>query len=59
MKFIGTEMITDENGTGLATMQDFWAWAYSNLTSNTQRGTYAEFLVSIGKCTGKLCSSYV
>ena len=52
-------MITDENGTGLATMQDFWAWAYSNLTSNTQRGTYAEFLVSIGKCTGKLCSSYV
>lgn len=47
MKFIGTEMITDENGTGLATMQDFWAWAYSNLTSNTQRGTYAEFLVSI------------
>ena len=47
MKFTGTEKITDEKGNGVATMQDFWSWAYSNLTSNTQRGMYAEYLVSI------------
>ena len=47
MKFIGAEKITDEHGISISTMQDFWAWAYSNLTSNTQRGTYAEFLVSV------------
>jgi hypothetical protein len=28
-------------------MRDFWSWGYSNLTSNTQRGMYAEYLVSI------------
>lgn len=47
MKFIGAEKIIDEHGISISTMQDFWAWAYSNLTSNTQRGTYAEFLVSV------------
>lgn len=47
MKFIGAEKIIDERGISISTMQDFWAWAYSNLTSNTQRGTYAEFLVSV------------
>ena len=47
MKFIGAEKIIDERGISISTMQEFWAWAYSNLTSNTQRGTYAEFLVSV------------
>ena len=47
MKFSGSEKITDENGNSVSTVKDFWSWAYSNLTSNTQRGTYAEYLVSI------------
>ena len=46
MKFSGAEKITDEHGNSISSVQEFWAWAYSNLTSNTQRGTYAEYLVS-------------
>ena len=29
---------------------DFWAWAYSDILTNTSRGTFAEFLV--GKALG-------
>lgn len=47
IKFSGEERIKDEKGGEISTIQDFWSWAYSNLTSNTQRGTYAEYLVSI------------
>ena len=46
-KFVGEESISDENGRSVSTMKDYWSWAYSNLTSNTQRGTYAEYLVSV------------
>lgn len=46
-RFSGTEKITDEQGNSVSTVQDFWAWAYSNLTSNTQRGIFAEYLVSV------------
>lgn len=31
-------------GTGM-TVNDFWAWAYSDLLNNTYRGVMAEFLV--------------
>ncbi len=47
VKFTGEESICDEKGRSIATLRDFWSWGYSNLTSNTQRGTYAEYLVSI------------
>ena len=46
VKFTGEESICDEKGRSIATLRDFWSWGYSNLTSNTQRGTYAEYLVS-------------
>lgn len=42
IKFTGEECIYDENGRNVTTIKDFWAWAYSNLTNNTLRGTYAE-----------------
>lgn len=45
-KFNGDETICDENGKSVATIHEYWSWAYSNLTDNTQRGTFAEFLVS-------------
>ena len=45
IKFTGEECIYDENGRNITTVKDFWAWAYSDLTNNTLRGTYAEFLV--------------
>jgi hypothetical protein len=32
-------------GTG-ATVNDYWSWAYSDVMENTQRGTFAEFLVA-------------
>ena len=47
IKLTGVEHIHDENGKKVATIQDFWMWAYSNLTDNTQRGAYAEYLVSV------------
>ena len=42
----GTEIL----GTGGATVGDFWAWAYSDILTNTSRGIFAEFLV--GKALG-------
>ena len=47
IKFTGLEKISDEYGNSIATIQDFWAWAYSDLTNNTLRGAYAEYLVGI------------
>lgn len=47
LKFTGLEIISDEYGNSIATIQDFWAWAYSDLTNNTLRGAYAEYLVGI------------
>ena len=31
---------------GEHTLQDFWAWAFSDLVSNTERGKLAEYLVA-------------
>ena len=42
----GTQIL----GTGGATVGDFWAWAYSDILTNTSRETFAEFLV--GKALG-------
>lgn len=36
----GTEQITSTT-----TLLDYWRWAHSNLIDNTERGTFAEFLV--------------
>ena len=35
------------NANGSATLSDFWAWAYSDLMGNTERGKLAEYLVSL------------
>lgn len=41
----GTEEFT-LNGVGVSvSVKDYWSWAYSDLTENTQRGVMAEFLV--------------
>jgi hypothetical protein len=50
---VGAERLepsTEIPGTGRATVGDFWAWAYSDILTNTARGTFAEFLV--GKALG-------
>ena len=31
---------------GENSLQDFWAWAFSDLVSNTERGKLAEYLVA-------------
>ena len=31
---------------GEHSLQDFWAWAFSDLVSNTERGKLAEYLVA-------------
>lgn len=33
------------HGEMLATVQDFWRWAYSNINDNASRGRFAEFIV--------------
>jgi hypothetical protein len=35
------------NGNDSKNLSDFWAWAYSDLMGNTERGKLAEFIVSI------------
>jgi hypothetical protein len=35
------------NGNCSASLSDFWAWAYSDLMGNTERGKLAEYLVSL------------
>ena len=41
-KKTGTEMFLGMNHSLL----DFWSWAYSNMISNTERGGFAEYIVS-------------
>ena len=31
---------------GERTLKDFWAWAFSDLVSNTERGKLAEYIVA-------------
>ena len=41
----GKEVIGDESYC-LATVQEFWEWAYSNVNDNASRGRLAEFIVA-------------
>lgn len=34
-------------GSDVYTLRDFWAWAYSDLVDNTERGKLAEFIVAM------------
>jgi len=34
-------------GSDVYTLRDFWAWAYSDLIGNTERGRLAEFIVAM------------
>lgn len=34
------------DGRALATVQDFWRWAYSNMNDNASRGRFAEYIVA-------------
>ena len=34
-------------GSDVCTLRDFWAWAYSDLIGNTERGRLAEFIVAM------------
>jgi len=43
----GQECIFDKTGEKVATIQDYWQWAYSSLLGNTERGNYAEYLVAV------------
>lgn len=38
---------TSIQGLGSATVADFWSWAFSDILSNTTRGVFAEFRVSV------------
>lgn len=43
----GGEPVIGGNGLGVATLQDFWSWAYSNTLDNALRGILAEYLVGL------------
>lgn len=42
----GDEEIISKNGEKIASLKDFWSWAYSDILGNTERGELAEFLVA-------------
>lgn len=42
-KFSGSEPVLQAN----LSVQDFWAWAYSDILSNGNRAVFAEFLVAV------------
>lgn len=42
-KLSGSEPVSQAN----VTVQDFWAWAYSDILSNRNRSVFAEFLVAV------------
>lgn len=43
----GQEVIFDEQGNTVSTVQKYWQWAYSSLLGNTERGNFAEYLVAV------------
>lgn len=43
LKLNGTEPISQAS----TTVQDFWAWAYSDILSNCNRSVFAEYLVAV------------
>ena len=42
----GCELLVSPSGTAVATLLDFWRWAYSGLMENSERGALAKFIVS-------------
>ncbi|MBR3962539.1 MAG: hypothetical protein IKK14_03330 [Oscillospiraceae bacterium] len=42
----GNEEIISETGDKIATICDFWSWAYSDILGNTERGILAEYFVA-------------
>lgn len=40
------DSIIDSSGKTISTVLDYWKWAHSNLLDNTERGIFAEYLVS-------------
>ncbi len=47
-KKTGDEPFLNE-GDDAYTLRDFWAWAYSDLVGNTERGRLAEFIVAMAR----------
>ncbi len=45
-KMEGNEPLLSPSGKEVATLIDFWRWAYSDLVSNAERGALAEFIVA-------------
>lgn len=45
-RYTGKEKIVSCSGEKIATLNDFWRWAYSDLLQNAERGVLAEFLVA-------------
>ena len=45
-RYTGKEKIVSCSGEKIATLNDFWSWAYSDVLGNTERGILAEYLVS-------------
>lgn len=45
-KLSANNNITDLDGAVIAKLSDYWSWAHSDLLGNTERGIFAEFLVS-------------
>ena len=45
-RYSGKEKIVSGSGETVATMNDFWSWAYSDVLGNTERGVFAEYLVA-------------
>lgn len=42
----GDECFLTNNGEMVASLKDFWQWAYSDLLGNAERGAVAEFIVA-------------
>jgi len=40
------QSVVNSNGQKIASLVDFWSWAYSDLMGNTERGILAEYLVA-------------
>ena len=47
MRKTGMETICDEEGKQIASVLDFWQWAYSDIIGNIERGHLAEYLVAL------------
>ncbi len=41
----GDENLVSPDGNNIASINEFWSWAYSNLLGNAERGALAEFIV--------------